>query len=66
MINRRKFIENLSAAGVLSLIPGALRAHQVKTYTSREAKSLPVVISTWIHGIDANAKAIEVLKEGVV
>jgi len=64
MINRRKFIENLSAVGALSFIPGALKANQSIIDSSSEAKSLPVVISTWIHGIDANAKAIEVLTSG--
>lgn len=61
MINRRKFIENLSAAGALSVIPGALKASQSIVNSSSETKSLPVVISTWIHGIDANAMAMDVL-----
>jgi isoaspartyl peptidase/L-asparaginase-like protein (Ntn-hydrolase superfamily) len=64
MINRRKFIENLSAAGALSLIPAGLKANPIIYDASIGARSLPVVISTWIHGIDANAKAIEVLKNG--
>jgi isoaspartyl peptidase/L-asparaginase-like protein (Ntn-hydrolase superfamily) len=64
MINRRKFIESLSAAGALSLIPAGLRAHPVMADSSAEKKSFPIIISTWIHGIDANAKAIEVLKNG--
>lgn len=64
MINRRKFIENLSAVGALSLIPAGLKAYPVISDSSSRSKSLPIVISTWIHGIDANAKAIEVLKSG--
>ncbi len=64
MINRRKFIENLSAAGALSLIPGAIKASHAVIDSSLETKSLPIVISTWIHGIDANAAAIKELNSG--
>ena len=64
MINRRKFIENLSAVGALSFIPGALKANQSIIDSSSEAKSLPVVISTWIHGIEANSAAMDMLNMG--
>ena len=64
MINRRNFLEKLSAAGVLSLVPGALKSKLVFPNYHAEITSLPVIISTWSHGIDANAAANEVLENG--
>lgn len=62
-LNRRKFIERLSAAGVVGLLPGILKAMPVSIALS-DPEDLPVVISTWNHGIPANAKAAEVLQNG--
>ena len=63
MLNRRKFLEKAAAAGILSLVPGMLKASQPGPHKPGK-KNLPVVISTWISGIDANAEAIRVLKSG--
>jgi isoaspartyl peptidase/L-asparaginase-like protein (Ntn-hydrolase superfamily) len=64
MINRRKFIENLSAAGALALVPGALKSERVFEDSSLSEFSLPVVISTWNHGIEANEIAMNSLGNG--
>ena len=64
MINRRNFLEKLSAAGVLGLVPGALKSNSLFPNSHLVMKSLPIVISTWSHGIDANAAANEVLENG--
>lgn len=63
MLNRRKFIEKATAAGLLSILPAAIKS---KSFTSDvfEEKSLPVIISTWKHGIPANEEAINVLQSG--
>lgn len=63
MLNRRKFIEKATAAGLLSILPTAVKS---KSFTSDvfEKKSLPVIISTWNHGIPANEEAINVLQSG--
>ncbi len=64
MINRRNFLESLSAAGVLSLVPGALKSNSLFPNSHPEITSLPVIISTWSHGVDANTAANEVLENG--
>ena len=64
MINRRNFLEKLSAAGVLSLVPAALKSNSLFPNSHPEMRSLPVIISTWSHGIDANTAANEVLENG--
>ena len=64
MINRRNFLEKLSAAGVLSLVPAALKSNSVFPNYRPEMTSLPVIISTWSHGIDANTAANKVLENG--
>jgi isoaspartyl peptidase/L-asparaginase-like protein (Ntn-hydrolase superfamily) len=59
MIGRRKFLESSLAAGLLSLMPK-------KVWPSLPAHkgSLPVVISTWNHGLGANQAAMNVLQNG--
>lgn len=64
MINRRKFIENLTAAGALSLIPGVLKSSHVFEGNFIDGNALPVVISTWNHGIGANKAAMKTLEGG--
>ncbi|HJN05159.1 MAG TPA: N(4)-(beta-N-acetylglucosaminyl)-L-asparaginase [Bacteroidales bacterium] len=61
MINRRRFLEKVAAAGALSLVPNIIKSHEVSTFASNETSSLPVIISTWNHGIEANAAAMNVL-----
>jgi len=64
MHNRRKFLEKLTAAGALSLLPGVVKSMPLPIGMAAGDKSLPAVISTWNHGIPANAKAMEVLLNG--
>lgn len=64
MLNRRKFIERTAAAGVLSLVPNFIKSQKIVASTQTKQASLPVIISTWNHGIPANAKAVEVLQLG--
>ena len=61
MINRRKFIEKVAAAGALSLVPNIVKSQKLPTSKFDSNGSLPVIISTWNHGIDANAAAMKVL-----
>ncbi len=64
MINRRKFIEKVAATGALSLIPNIIKSQETPTFSNSENGSLPVVISTWKHGLDANEAAMKVLING--
>ena len=64
MINRRKFIEKVAAAGALSLIPNIISARNVTALQQSETNNIPVIISTWNHGIEANEAALNVLKQG--
>lgn len=63
MINRRKFIERAAAGAALSMIPGVLKS-EIPNKIISVKKNLPVIISTWNHGIPANQKAMTILKEG--
>ena len=63
MLNRRKFIEKAAAAGALSLLPRIVLPNS-KIPVSTENKGLPVIISTWVHGLDANEQAMKTLLYG--
>lgn len=62
-MKRRNFLKLVSATGILSLIEPAKAANVVATSASGTVKG-PIVLSTWIHGLDANKAAWEVLKNG--
>ncbi len=64
MIDRRKFIEKVAAAGALSLVPSVIKSQEIQASTDNESGSLPVIISTWKHGLDANDAAMSVLNNG--
>ena len=64
MINRRKFIERAAAVSALGLVPSILKSQELPVLNSPGKGTLPVIISTWNHGIPANAKALEVLQHG--
>ena len=60
MINRRNFLGKMAAASAISLVPNILKAgNSARTYP--EQQDLPVVISTWNHGLPANEEAMKVL-----
>ncbi len=66
MVKRRDFIKTTAAslAGV-ALPAGVLNAaNKLSVNLSAEDGKLPVVISTWIHGLEANEAAWEVLSTG--
>ena len=46
------------------MVPGALKSNSLFPNSYPEMSSLPVIISTWSHGIDANTAANEVLENG--
>lgn len=62
-MKRRNFLKLGAATGILSLIEPAKAANVVATSASGKVKG-PIVLSTWIHGLDANKAAWEVLKNG--
>lgn len=64
MLNRRKFIERTAAAGILGLVPNIVKSQKIVALTQTNQAKLPLIISTWNHGIPANAKALEVLQSG--
>jgi isoaspartyl peptidase/L-asparaginase-like protein (Ntn-hydrolase superfamily) len=63
MLNRRKFLEKAAAAGMLSLVPEVLKGQSVLS-SVQMTRPLPTIISTWNHGIPANAEAMKVLETG--
>ena len=66
MINRRKFIKK-SSLSALGLAAGSQLSRAANLFStqavSREA-SIPMVISTWNHGYEANEAAWKILKDG--
>jgi len=65
MIDRRKFIGKIASVGALSLVPNIIKSQDASILSgSSEEENIPVIISTWNHGIDANAAAMKVLKRG--
>ncbi|PLX10191.1 MAG: glycosylasparaginase [Marinilabiliales bacterium] len=64
MINRRKFLESAAALGLIGALPSKVLKAGNKI-TNRGIKyKLPIVISTWSHGLEANAESVRVLNEG--
>ncbi len=61
MLNRRKFIGVAAAAGIIGVLPKSLRSMGRRTGVVKE---LPVIISTWRHGLPSNRAAMKVLKDG--
>ncbi len=64
MINRRKFITKALSAGALTITPGILRSASRSFPFIGTSNDLPVIISTWNHGLEANEAAIKVLNNG--
>ena len=62
MLNRRKFLERTALLSAAGLIPQFLHAKQPKHRGKKQ--NLPVIISTWRHGISANEAAMKTLLEG--
>lgn len=66
MINRRKFISG-SALASIALVAGtkSLKAiNKLSTSSQQSIANLPLVISTWKHGMPANEAAWDVLSKG--
>lgn len=64
MINRRKFLESAAALGVIGALPSkVLKAGNSKILSGKSYK-LPIILSTWSHGIGANAESMKVLESG--
>lgn len=66
MIDRRNFIEKALALGAISLLPGTLKSKELipSSKENIDGNTLPLIISTWNHGIAANDAAIKVLQNG--
>ena len=68
IIDRRKFMKNIGAAGVgavvLPHIGNIVFAQNSESSGSGMPGTLPIVISTWNHGLAANEAAYQILKSG--
>ena len=64
MLNRRKFLESAAALGILGILPSKITKANLRLSNSVNDEMLPIIISTWSHGIDANAESLRVLEEG--
>ena len=63
MANRRNFLQKLGLGSVALLTAPKLFANKEKGLNKTDFVA-PIVISTWNHGIEANAEAIKVLEAG--
>jgi isoaspartyl peptidase/L-asparaginase-like protein (Ntn-hydrolase superfamily) len=64
MLDRRKFLESAAALGVAGLLPSAVFAGTKSTLNNSESLPLPIILSTWSHGIAANAESMRILENG--
>lgn len=64
MINRRKFIESAAALGVIGALPSKVLKAGNSKISSGKSYKLPIILSTWSHGIGANAESMKVLESG--
>ena len=62
-MSRRRFIKNLGLAGA-GLAVNPLKSKAQLPNLTPPIKNNPLVISTWIHGMEANAGAWEILSNG--
>lgn len=62
-MSRRRFIKNLGLAGA-GLAVNPLKSKAQLPNLTPSVKNNPLVISTWIHGMEANAGAWEILSNG--
>ncbi|MDC1022100.1 N(4)-(beta-N-acetylglucosaminyl)-L-asparaginase [Schleiferiaceae bacterium] len=62
-MSRRRFLKNLGLAGA-GLAINPLKSAAQPTNLTPPIKNNPLVISTWIHGMEANAGAWEILGNG--
>jgi N4-(beta-N-acetylglucosaminyl)-L-asparaginase len=62
-MSRRRFIKNLGLAGA-GLAINPLKSKTQPLNLTPPVKNNPLVISTWIHGMEANAGAWEILSNG--
>jgi N4-(beta-N-acetylglucosaminyl)-L-asparaginase len=62
-MSRRRFIKNLGLAGA-GLAVNPLKSKAQLPNLTPPVKNNPLVISTWIHGMEANAGAWEILSNG--
>lgn len=64
MLNRRKFLESAAALGVIGILPSKLVSGTPKLSAVSALGNLPVIISTWSYGKEANTETLRVLNEG--
>ena len=62
-MSRRRFLKNLSLAGA-GLAINPLKSAAQPLNSGPSIKDNPLVISTWIHGMEANAGAWSILESG--
>ena len=64
--SRRTFLKLSAAASGALMVPGCMNGSQEKAETTLIDQPFkgPLIISTWNHGLQANAKAWEVLQKG--
>lgn len=62
MVNRRKFLERTALLGAAGLMPRFLSARNPMHRGTKQP--LPVVVSTWRHGLPSNAAAMKILQQG--
>ena len=63
-MNRRKFLKNTLLASLASVFTPTVSKSMISNNSSFLAKSKPIIISTWDHGLKANEAAWSIIKGG--
>lgn len=64
MQNRRKFIKHVAGITAIGALPFPVRASGLLFSDTTNEQELPVVLSTWNHGLEANVEAMKIMQQG--
>lgn len=64
MSNRRSFIKKTSIGAIGAILAPELASAKFSRKNKYSIKKLPIVISTWKHGLDANKEAFKLINNG--
>ena len=64
MGNRRNFIQKTFLGALALGASSKISFSKPLSFIGEQEKTIPIVISTWNHGLDANSAAWKILKSG--
>ena len=64
MSDRRSFIKKTSIGALGAIITPKIASSKIQKQNLYSQKGLPIIISTWQHGLAANAEAYKLINKG--